>query len=53
MQHDHGPAATDGPWHTTRRQFMSAAGMLGGGMGLRIADASGNDLGTAISPGDR
>src|SRR2546428_13023313 len=44
------PAATDRQWHTTRRQFMSAAGMLGAGMGLHIADAGGNDLGDGDIP---
>ena len=47
---EHGLAATDRRWHTTRRQFMSAAGMLGTGMGLHIADAGGNELGDGDIP---
>src|SRR5438270_7005499 len=46
----HDRAATDPRWHTTRRQFTSAAGMLGTGMGLRIADAGANDPGSGDIP---
>lgn len=47
---EHCLAATDRQWHTTRRQFMSAAGMLGTRMGIHIADAGGNDLGNGDIP---
>jgi len=47
---EHGLDATDHRWHSTRREFLSAAGMLGTGMGLRIADAGGNDLGDGDIP---
>src|SRR5207244_10527564 len=47
---EHGLAATDRRWYSTRRQFMSAAGMLGAGMGLPIADAGGNDVGVGDIP---
>ena len=47
---EHDRAATGPQWRTTRRQFMSAAGMLGTGMGLHIADAGGNDLGDGDIP---
>ena len=45
-----GLAATDRRWYSTRRQFMSAAGMLGAGMGLPIAAAGGNDVGVGDIP---
>src|ERR1700704_623731 len=47
---EHGLDATERRWRTTRRQFLSAAGMLGTGMGLRIADAGGNDLAAGDIP---
>jgi uncharacterized protein len=44
------PLTPDDRWHATRRQFMSAAGALGTGMGLRIADAGGKDPGGGDIP---
>jgi predicted aldo/keto reductase-like oxidoreductase len=44
------PLTPDDRWHATRRQFMSAAGALGTGMGFRIADAGGKDPGGGDIP---